>query len=1135
MVGREHELATLCSAVDAAIQGSGSVWFLHGEPGVGKTRLATEVLRYAADRGALTTVATSWNHGGAPPFWPWVQVLRALDRDDAPMAGASVPTDDHDRFALFDATVRHLRDAASNQPIVVLLDDLHDADIATLLLLRFVAAAITDGRIMVIGTYRHIDLHQRADLGNEAAEHVQQAARSGGSMPLTGLSLDEVDQLLADHLDRSPEPWLVTKVFELTSGNPLFVQHLAPAVRHSAREHDTMAAPLDLPLDLPDGIRRLLAGRLDWLAPSERELLRTAAIIGMAADLSTLGEIEGVGTDQVVARAARSVEHEFVTVDERHLSFTHPLLREVLLDEVEPAHRQATHARLAELLEREHGDESADEIAHHLLHAGPDHAIEAARTSAVAGRRAIDSFAFEDAIGHYRRGLAALAALAAIETDTRGEHRRLELTMSIELGRTCWRAGRRPECDAVFDRAWDLARDIDDPLLLAETALGGGFTKAFAVTYPNERVERCQFALARVGTDPSSQRSLLLAKLASELVGHPDQDLARTAAHEALEIARHLDEDRCIGEALAAVIITDLGPDHTEARIAMADEMLDIARRRNDLALAVQARFQLVGALVERGDRAKLDAVIRDQHREVDELAEPGYLRHDVWFRAMAATVDGDVVGAEQLIDQGLAASTVADDPDGSLVWGGQLGVIRWMQGRVDEFEPLYRDMAASSPEPVWSAILAWLWSRSGLTTPARGLLDRIGGQDFTDIPRDRHWFLAMSTAAEAAARVGDVGHARALHELLHPYRDRMAPIAMGISYWGTVARPLAMLEFTLERPDAGIELLEAAVASTARFGALPWLVEAQLDLADALVRHRHHDIAAHDRAAVLVDEALAAATRLGFVELAERAAVAHARLPRTAATPPVPLLQETGQVRRPRVEVLGGFRCSDIDGTEIHWNSRKARAVLKLLVSARGARLTRDTIIELLWPADDPVLVGNRLSVAISTIRRSLDPHHDLPRDTFVRADRHTVWLDSSMMEVDLDHFLQLARTAAVLHRRCPEPVAEPAVLAALQEAAGAYGGTAFADDPYESWWTAAREEARSTFVEVCHSIATIAVGSGRHTIAAAALRDALEADPYDERAHLALIGLHESRGAFGLAELANTRYRETLIDDVG
>jgi DNA-binding SARP family transcriptional activator len=153
--------------------------------------------------------------------------------------------------------------------------------------------------------------------------------------------------------------------------------------------------------------------------------------------------------------------------------------------------------------------------------------------------------------------------------------------------------------------------------------------------------------------------------------------------------------------------------------------------------------------------------------------------------------------------------------------------------------------------------------------------------------------------------------------------------------------------------------------------------------------------------------------------------------------------------------------------------------------------------------------------------------------RSSFVGVDRDTVWLEAARVEIDLDRFLDAATNALRLAERTGEPTEE--LLQRLQSAAALHGGTAFADDPYDDWWAATREQVRSLYSEVCLTTATTARTLGLDATAVGALRSALEADPYDERAHQALVEVYRARGAHGLAELAEQRYRSALADLAG
>ncbi|MEA2186304.1 MAG: eukaryotic-like serine/threonine-protein kinase, partial [Solirubrobacteraceae bacterium] len=250
LVGRERELDQLDAALDSALAHRGGLVLLTGEPGIGKTALAREFVEHAAARGASWAWGTCWDGGGAPAYWPWVQVVRALARREdvatlraALGAGASwiarllpelaatlgapaQPAEldsDQSRFRLFDALTSLLAAVAERRPLVVVLDDLHWADASSLLALEFVARSLPDMPILAIAAYRHADAHAREDL----APALGGLARAGMRLPLEGLNRADVGRLAAARArglgpgepERIP-PRLVTAVHEASAGNP---------------------------------------------------------------------------------------------------------------------------------------------------------------------------------------------------------------------------------------------------------------------------------------------------------------------------------------------------------------------------------------------------------------------------------------------------------------------------------------------------------------------------------------------------------------------------------------------------------------------------------------------------------------------------------------------------------------------------------------------------------------------------------------------------------------------------------------------------------------------------------------------------------------------------------------------------
>lgn len=219
-------------------------------------------------------------------------------------------------------------------------------------------------------------------------------------------------------------------------------------------------------------------------------------------------------------------------------------------------------------------------------------------------------------------------------------------------------------------------------------------------------------------------------------------------------------------------------------------------------------------------------------------------------------------------------------------------------------------------------------------------------------------------------------------------------------------------------------------------------------------------------------------------------------------------------------IECLGGFRVlragEPVQTSE--WQSRKARDLLRLLVSRRARPLHREQVLELLWPNEDPARTGNRLSVAASTVRTVLDPGRAHPTDHYLRTDGDALCLDNAT--TDIDRFLDSATVGMTLARE--------GELAAAREYLGAaelaYTGDLFEDDPYADWAVDLREKARLTYLEVARWLAGDAARVRDREAQARYLLRILERDPFDEPAHLDLVALLAAAGRHGEAR---RRYR--------
>ena len=304
-VGRRRELDEIRSGIDGAIAGRGSLFTLSGEPGVGKSRLAQEAASHARAQGARVIWGRCWEHGGAPPYWPWVQVLRGLTRGVEPvqfanwmgpgaaeiaqiapelrnqiggvpeLPGASLGQPEKARFRLFDSLIALFGNAAEAQPLLIILDDLHAADPTSLLMLVAFSRQVRGMRATAIGTYRALEVKHVP----EHAALIAQAEREGTAFPLLGLSESSIGKLIETAWGVSANSLLVRRLHDMTEGNPFFLNEV---LRQMAAEGRLTGDAAGVPgrLTIPRGVIEFIRGLIQPPAEDARDVLDFALSSG---------------------------------------------------------------------------------------------------------------------------------------------------------------------------------------------------------------------------------------------------------------------------------------------------------------------------------------------------------------------------------------------------------------------------------------------------------------------------------------------------------------------------------------------------------------------------------------------------------------------------------------------------------------------------------------------------------------------------------------------------------------------------------------------------------------------------------------------------------------------------------------
>ena len=529
-VARNREMDLLKGAVEDAISGQGRMVALAGEPGIGKTRCAQEVAVYAELRGVKVLWGRCYEEGGMPPYWPWVQAITSFLRDggwdemgaemNSIIANISdvIPdlrdmfpdletppqtdTPEQARFRFFDSVSTFLKTAAERRPVAIILDDLHWADDASLLLLKFVTKEFGNTRLAIFGTYMDVDLLPQHPLSQMLGALGQQPLIH---MRLKGLTRDEVGRFIEAASGSPPPATLVDSVQAQVEGNPLFLTEVVRLlVQEGQLKPEALRGQQKWAISIPESARGAIGRRLARVSAICIETLTTAAIVGREFGLSQLGALfESLTEDEILdileeARAARLIEELPREVD--RYRFTHALVQRALGDQISATRKRRLHARIGTMLEELHGADlevHSAELAYHFREAGGVVGNEKLLSySILAGERALKAYAFEEALQHFD-----IAQTAKGDQPPDGQAGQL----FYGLGRAQASNGQLADAVANLTRAFDAFETVGD----TTTAVAVAQYPIIALPGVTGLCDLIQRALRLVGENSIEQGHLL--------------------------------------------------------------------------------------------------------------------------------------------------------------------------------------------------------------------------------------------------------------------------------------------------------------------------------------------------------------------------------------------------------------------------------------------------------------------------------------------------------------------------------------------------------------------------------------------------------------------------------------------------
>jgi hypothetical protein len=551
--------------LDAARSGEGRLLVLTGEAGIGKTFLAERLADEATARGM--TVAWSMARPGAPAFWPWVQLLRQLGVPD--LFGTSRDAADlATRFTLFDEVGAALTGRAAARPVLLVIGDLQQADVASLLLVQHLAVMLRGSPVLLVVTVR-----SDPDWTIDWADLV----RAGEVIQVAPLRDSEIAALLDAATGASADRGVVQRILVRTGGNALFVREL---ITLAVAVGDATAVE-----GLPDTVRALVAARVALRSPQCRRILGVVAVLGPSS-LRRVVQVFGEPADSVpdlLDEAAR--DGLLVVEDGDTVRFTHDIVRDAVYLNLPLAHRQSVHYQVATVFERH--DAPAAEIAAHLRAAGPAHAREAGRWWEAAGDERMAALAYED---------AALCYEHAVETPGWAGARQ------VRLGAARLAAGDARGARAAYLAAVESARRSGDAALLAAAALGLGSGPAgFEVELQDrEQIAALEDALRILPETERATRAMVLGRLSVALTFTAPQERRTELANAAVALALEVGDDAAMAVALASRCDVISAPDHVAERRWLTDRIIDIAARRHDSSMELMGRRMRIVARLER-------------------------------------------------------------------------------------------------------------------------------------------------------------------------------------------------------------------------------------------------------------------------------------------------------------------------------------------------------------------------------------------------------------------------------------------------------------------------------------------------------------------------------------------------------
>ncbi|HMJ12510.1 MAG TPA: AAA family ATPase [Polyangiaceae bacterium] len=828
-VGRERVLERLRIKVEEARRASGGVCAVSGEPGIGKTSVLEVLEKEAAKLGSVVV----WGHcreaGDTPPLWPFAELVRGvlervqldwsgprlsgvageLERllpEIASLAGPNAdgrPSSPDERSAthrMFDAILRVLGVAADQAPLLLILDDLHRADAASLELLHYWVDEIARTRVLLFGALR-----KNVEPRPPGAAHLAYVLghRNCERIALERLSEREVSAYVAALLE-DPDGVLASKIFARSEGNPFFMAELARALEDS----DSSSADSST---LSPAALELVRGRVALLDEAGHGALSWASVIGRSFDLALLQIATGLAPKSMMACIDDAMAREVVVAapDSRTaFAFGHDLLRAALYDAIAPGDRRARHLKVAEALEqRGAGASHVADLAYHLYAALPEGDLKkTVRYCGEAAAAAAGLFAYADAFRYVRYAREALELLEKPSPRLRFS---LVLRQAL-LARVC----ALPEFAELVREATQLARAQQNGVGLARAALLMDLHPGFP-GLPGSRAA-LEDALALMGPKDDPVRAPVLARLATSAPSAYDSERAEAQLREA---CAGMDEAVLSRFTIKnAQLYLRSGPLHRQEGERLMGEIDELCRQHPQILSVPPVLLDMHRAILalQNGLPSAAAAALERSEARCRYIGGRELLWHVERFRLLFRVNSGESAGIEAALSALHARAEHERIIGAAPFCAFDRCVLLSAPASASSLLPALA-FDPDDPPAIWSVKVRAL-AAAGLHAQAESALERVPPDHLCKLPCDRDYLGTLGALASAAVMLDARAHAEALQALLAPYPEQFA---MHVSFYceGSICELLGRIAQALARPSEACVFFERAIAHSEQAG----------------------------------------------------------------------------------------------------------------------------------------------------------------------------------------------------------------------------------------------------------------------------------------------------------------------------